>query len=290
MTYAVNVNGVKNPRLRLPRGLLLIGPPLLYLLVFLVIPYGEILLHSVWQVDGYTISQTLTSENYARIAENPLYRQVLWNSFSTAMLVTLCSLVLGYPLAFYLTFVASRHRQLLYFLVVIPLLTSFLLRAYTWKIILGRSGLVNSTLQSAGLIDAPMDLLLYNQFSVVLTLVYIFVPFVTLPIYAALEKLSRDQIEASLDLGARPFTTFRRVILPLSLPGVITGCTFTFALSFGDFVAPSLLGGPDQIMVANVIISQFGTAFDWPFGSALAVVVVGIVLAIVAFGARLEKR
>jgi len=124
----------------------------------------------------------------------------------------------------------------------------------------------------------------------VLTLVYIFVPFVALPIYAALEKLSRDQVEASLDLGARPFTTFLRVILPLSLPGVIAGCTFTFALSFGDFVAPSLLGGPDQIMIANVIISQFGTAFDWPFGSALAVVVVAIVLAVVAFGARIEKR
>jgi len=290
MSGAVAMNRGRRPGLRLPRGLLVMGPPLLYLLVFLVIPYGEILLHSIWQVDGYTISKSLTAENYARIVENPLYRQVLWNSFSTALLVTLFSLLLAYPLAFYLTFVASRRRQFLYFLVVIPLLTSFLLRAYTWKLILGRSGLVNSTMQSLGLIDTPLDLFLYNQFSLVLTLVYIFVPFVALPIYAALEKLSRDQVEASLDLGARPFTTFRRVILPLSLPGVIAGCTFTFALSFGDFVAPSLLGGPDQIMIANVIISQFGTAFDWPFGSALAVVVVAIVLAVVAFGARIEKR
>lgn len=275
---------------RIPGGWLLVGPPLLYLLVFLVIPYGEILLHSVWQVDGYVISRTLTGDNYARIVENPLYRQVLWNSFSTALLVTLFALAIGYPLAFFLAFVARRHRQMLYFLVVIPLLTSFLLRAYTWKIILGRSGLVNSTLTSLGLTDGPLDLFLYNQFSVVLTLVYIFVPFVTLPIYASLEKLSRDQIEASLDLGARPFTTFRRVILPLSLPGVVAGGTFTFALSFGDFVAPSLLGGPNEIMIANVIISQFGTAFDWPFGSALAMVVVVIVLAIVGIGARLEKR
>ena len=290
MSGAVAINRACRPGLRLPRGLLVMGPPLLYLLVFLVIPYGEILLHSIWQVDGYTISKSPTAENYARIVENPLYRQVLWNSFSTALLVTLFSLLLAYPLAFYLTFVASRRRQFLYFLVVIPLLTSFLLRAYTWKLILGRSGLVNSTMQSLGLIDTPLDLFLYNQFSLVLTLVYIFVPFVALPIYAALEKLSRDQVEASLDLGARPFTTFLRVILPLSLPGVIAGCTFTFALSFGDFVAPSLLGGPDQIMIANVIISQFGTAFDWPFGSALAVVVVAIVLAVVAFGARIEKR
>lgn len=290
MSDATAINGARRPGLRLPRGLLLMGPPLLYLLVFLVIPYGEILLHSIWKVDGYAISRDLTAANYLRIVENPLYRQVLWNSFSSALLVTLFSLLLGYPLAFYLAFVASRHRQFLYFLVVIPLLTSFLLRAYTWKLILGRSGLVNSTLQSLGLTDSPLDLFLYNQFSVVLTLVYIFVPFVALPIYAALEKLSRDQIEASLDLGARPFTTFRRVTLPLSLPGVIAGCTFTFALSFGDFVAPSLLGGPDQIMIANVIISQFGTAFDWPFGSALAVVVVAIVLAVVALGARIEKR
>ena len=290
MSRVTTADVLRRPRLPLPRGLLLMGPPLLYMLVFFVIPYGEILLHSVWQVDGYTISRTLTDDNYARIVTNPLYRQVLWNSFSTAAMVTLFSLLLGYPLAFYLAFVAGRHRQFLYFLVVIPLLTSFLLRAYTWKIILGRSGLVNSTLESLGVTDQPLDLFLYNQFSVVLTLVYIFVPFVALPIYAALEKLSRDQVEASLDLGASPARTFFRVILPLSMPGVIAGCTFTFALSFGDFVAPSLLGGPDQIMIANVIISQFGTAFDWPFGSALAVVVVAIVLAIVALGARLEKR
>ena len=165
MSGAVAMNRGRRPGLRLPRGLLVMGPPLLYLLVFLVIPYGEILLHSIWQVDGYTISKSLTAENYARIVENPLYRQVLWNSFSTALLVTLFSLLLAYPLAFYLTFVASRRRQFLYFLVVIPLLTSYLLRAYTWKLILGRSGLVNSTMQSLGLIDTPLDLFLYNQSS-----------------------------------------------------------------------------------------------------------------------------
>jgi len=271
-------------------GLLLIGPPLLYLLVFLVIPYGEIVVYSFWKPDLYAIARDFNIGNYARIIENPLYRQVIWNSLSTAGLVTVFSLLVGYPLAFYLAFVATRHRQLLYFLIVIPLLTSFLLRAYTWKIILGRSGLVNSTLQALGLTDAPVDIFLYNQFSVVLTLVYIFVPFVTLPIYASLEKLSRDQLEASLDLGARPLTTFLRIILPLSTPGIVAGCTFAFALSFGDFVAPTLLGGPNQIMIANVIISQFGTAFDWPFGSALAIVVLLIVLGVVTIGSRIERR
>jgi len=271
-------------------GLLLIGPPLLYLLVFLVIPYGEIVVYSFWKADLYAIARDFNLGNYARIIENPLYRQVIWNSLSTAGLVTVFSLLVGYPLAFYLAFVATRHRQLLYFLIVIPLLTSFLLRAYTWKIILGRSGLVNSTLQALGLTDAPVDIFLYNQFSVVLTLVYIFVPFVTLPIYASLEKLSRDQLEASLNLGARPLTTFLRIILPLSTPGIVAGCTFAFALSFGDFVAPTLLGGPNQIMIANVIISQFGTAFDWPFGSALAIVVLLIVLGVVTIGSRIERR
>jgi spermidine/putrescine transport system permease protein len=271
-------------------GLLLIGPPLLYLFIFLVIPYGEIVVYSFWKADIYVILREFTFENYARVIDNPLYRQVIWNSLSTAGLVTLFSLLVGYPLAFYLAFVARRHRQLLYFLIVIPLLTSFLLRAYTWKIILGRSGLINSALQSLGLTDASLDIFLYNQFSVILTLVYIFVPFVALPIYASLEKLSRDQIEASLDLGARPLTTFRRVILPLSMPGVVAGCTFAFALSFGDFVAPSLLGGPNQIMITNVIISQFGTAFDWPFGSALAIVVLLVVLGIIAIGSRIERR
>ena len=192
-------------------------------------------------------------------------------------------------MAFFLVFVAERHRTLLYFLIIIPLWTSFLLRAYIWKIILGRLGVINSALQSLGLIDEPVSLILYNQFSVCLTLTYIFIPFVALPVYTSLEKIPKALIEASFDLGATPMKTFRRVILPLSIPGVVAGGIFTFALSFGDFVSPTLLGGPSGIMISNIIIGQFGAAFDWPFGSALAVIVLLVVLLVVVSASRIER-
>lgn len=166
---------------------------------------------------------------------------------------------------------------------------SYLLRAYTWKTILGSQGVLNSFLVMVGILDEPTDIFLYNQFSMVVTLTYIFVPFMVMPIYTSLEKIPRNLIEASKDLGVGPLRTFLSVTLPLSAPGIAAGATFTYCLTFGDFIAPFLVGGPDGLMIANVITSQFGATLNWPLGSALAIVMLFVVLTIISLSDRIER-
>ena len=178
--------------------------------------------------------------------------------------MTIFSLLLGYPQAYYLSFHAGRRKDLFYQLVIIPLWVSYLVRAYAWKTILGSDGVLNTLLQYAHLASHPLDFLLYSPFAVVLTLTHIYTPFTILPIYAALEHIPRNLVEASHDLGASPFQTFWRVIFPLSIPGVLAGATFAFVLSLGDFLAPLLLGGPSGIMISNIVVSLFGAAYNWP--------------------------
>lgn len=261
-----------------------------YIVIFMVLPYFRILQFSFWRTEGYTVAPDWNLENYAKAFDNPLYVSVILNSLQVAAIVTACTAVIGYLFALYLAYVARRHRHLLLLLVNLPIWTSFLLRAFIWKIILGRSGVINGVLLELGVIEQPLSIFLYNQFSVCISLVYIFIPFMTLPIFAALERVPPAYVEASMDLGASPWTTFRKVILPLSMPGVVAGATFVFCLSFGDFVTPTLLGGPDGIMISNVIIGQFGAAFDWPFGSALAMLVLVVTLSVLLVGARAERQ
>jgi spermidine/putrescine transport system permease protein len=272
------------------RVALFLGPAGLYAVIFLVLPYVNLLAYSFWRVENYIVVRDFNLSNFARIFAGQLYLPVIGNSFLVAAIVTTCAIVLGYALAFYVAFFTSRRRQLLYFLMVVPLWTSFLLRAFIWRIILGREGIINTGLVWLGLTDEPISMLLFNRFSVCVALTYVFVPFVAIPVYAALEKIPRETIEASMDLGGSPAATFWRVILPLSLPGVVAGGILTFCLSFGDFVAPALLGGPSGLMISSVIINQFGAAFDWPFGSALAVVVILIVGFAVSLARWVERR
>lgn len=270
--------------------MLCFGPPFVYLIFFMILPYGNMFQFSFWKKELYTVVADFNWDNYARVWANPLYRRVLLNSLEVAAIVTVFANLIGYPVAYFLVFVVRKYRTLLYFLVIAPLWTSFLLRAFIWKLILGIDGIINGVLVYIGVIDEPLSILIYNRFSVCLTLIYVFVPFIVLPVYAALEKVPREYIEASMDLGANRWRTFLRVILPLSIPGVIAGSIFTFCLSFGDFVTPTLLGGPSGIMIGNVIISQFGSAFDWPFGSALAIVILLVVLTVVAVASAVEPR
>ena len=195
-----------------------------------------------------------------------VYLQTLFRSMWIAARVTIFSLLLGYPLAYYLSFYAGKRKDLLYQLVIIPLWVSYLVRAYAWKTILGSDGVLNTLLQYVHLTSHPLDFLLYSPFAVVLTLTHIYTPFTFLPIYAALEHIPRNLVEASHDLGASPFQTFWRVIFPLSIPGVLAGATFAFVLSLGDFLAPLLLGGPSGIMISNIVVSLFGAAYNWPLG------------------------
>jgi spermidine/putrescine transport system permease protein len=173
--------------------------------------------------------------------------------------------------------------------IIIPLWASYLLRAYTWKTILGSQGVLNSFLVWTGILDQPADLFLYSQFSMIITLVHIFVPFMFMPIFTALEKIPRSLIEASKDLGVGRLWTFLKVTLPLSAPGIVAGITFTFCLSFGDFIAAFLVGGPDGFMIANIVQSQFGTALNWPLGSAISIAILAIVLVVISASDRLER-
>ena len=179
---------------------------------------------------------------------------------------------------------------MLYVLVIVPLWASYLLRAYAWKVILGQNGLLGSVLDQVGLENTFLNNLLYSQAAVVITMTHIFTPFMILTIYAVLERLPPSLIEASKDLGVGRLKTFLTLVVPLSLPGVIAGATFTMGLSTGDFVAPQLVGGKNDVMIANQVYSQFGATNNWPLGSAIAFVLLGFVAILVAVSTQAEKR
>ncbi|MFN3643577.1 MAG: ABC transporter permease [Gemmobacter sp.] len=278
--------------LRLGSVLLILGIPLLWIVLFMLVPYAVLLNYSFWIKKYPLFEPALQLGNYLTLFTDPQYFSVLLRTLKIATAVSVASLLLAYPFAYYLVFrLRSRAwRSFLFLAVVAPLWVSYLLRAYLWKTILGTNGILNTALMSLGLIDEPLGFLLYSQTAMVVTLTYIFIPFMVIPIYTALEKIPANLGEASADLGMGPVGTFLRVTLPLSMSGVVAGFTMTFCLSFGDFVAAFLVGGPDGMMVANVITSQFGAALNWPLGSALAVVMLIIVLSIISISDRLERR
>jgi spermidine/putrescine transport system permease protein len=265
-------------------------PPLLWVGLFLLLPYALMLAHSFWVVRDGLIVHQWNLQNYRTLATNPVYAEVLLRSMRIAASVTLCSLLLGYPLAYYLSFHAGARREILYQLVIVPLWVSYLVRGYAWKTILGSDGVLNGFLQYLHLTNAPVSFLLYSPFAVILMLTHIYTPFVFLPIYAALEHIPRPVVEASQDLGASPLKTFLRVILPLSLPGLLAGATFAFVLSLGDFLAPLLVGGASGTMIANIVQSLFGAAYDWPLGAAISVCILLITVTLLFLTERLEKR
>jgi spermidine/putrescine transport system permease protein len=265
-------------------------PPLLWVGLFLALPYALMLLHSFWQVRDGFIVHDWTLQNYARLFQNPVYAGVLFRTMRIAASVTLLALLLSFPLAYYMSFYAGPRKELLYQLVIVPLWVSYLVRGYAWKTILGSEGVLNGFLQYLHLTKEPVGFFLYSPFAVVLTLTHIYTPFVFLPLYASLEHIPRNLVEASHDLGASPRMTFLRVILPLSLPGLLAGATFAFVLSLGDFLAPLLVGGPSSIMIASVVQSLFGTAYDWPLGAAISVGILLLTVSLLFLTERLEKR
>jgi spermidine/putrescine transport system permease protein len=266
-------------------------PPVLWVTVFLLVPYALLLCYSFWAVSpAKEIVHNWNLHNYADLFRNSMYPTVLFRSMRIAGAVTLLALVLGYPLAYYLSFHAGARKELLYQLAIIPLWASYLVRGYAWKTILGTDGVLNGFLQYLHITRHPVEFFLYSPFAVVLTLTHIYTPFTFLPIYASLEHVPRNLIEASHDLGASPAKTFLRVILPLSLPGVLAGATFAFVLSLGDFLAPLLVGGSSGIMISNIVVTLFGAAYDWPKGAAISLCILLIVVGILFVTERIEKR
>src|SRR5258708_28907294 len=213
------------------------APPLLWVSLFLLLPYALMFAHSFWLVRDGSLVHQWNLQNYRALFTNPLYFQVFLRTARIAASVTLCSLLLGYPLAYYLSFRAGPRKELLYQLVIVPLWVSYLVRGYAWKTILGSEGVLNGFLQYLHITHEPVSFFLYTPFAVVLMLTHIYTPFVFLPIYAALEHETRPLVEASHDLGAGSLQTFLRVILPLSIPGLLACATFAFVLSLGDFLA-----------------------------------------------------
>jgi len=269
----------------------IVSTPFMWTMIFLFVPYMVMFTYSFYLKKFPTFVPAFEFVNYLTIISDPQYFQVLFRTAKIAVTVALSALMIAYPLSYFLVFkIQSKQlRSILYMAVIVPLWVSYLLRAYTWKTILGSEGILNSFLVWSGFLDQPTDIFLYNQFSMVVTLTYIFVPFMVMPIYMALEKIPRTMVEASKDLGVGPIRTFLRVTLPLSMPGVIAGATFTICLTFGDFVAAFLVGGPNGAMIANVIQSQFGATLNWPLGAALSIVMLVIVLTIISLSDRLER-
>ncbi len=268
-----------------------LSPPVLWALIFLFIPYLIMFTYSFYLKKFPTFEPAFQFGNYAQLVTDAQYYQVLFRTAKISIMVGLFSVLLGYPFAYFLVFKikSDRVRAMLYMAVIVPLWVSYLLRAYTWKTILGSEGILNSFLVWSGILDAPTDIFLYNQFSMVVTLTYIYVPFIVMPAYASLEKIPRSLIEASKDLGVRPLRTFWSITLPLSSPGIAAGMTIAFCLTFGDFIAPALVGGPNGFMIANVLTSQFGAALNWPLGAALSIVTLLIVLTIISLSDTLQR-
>jgi spermidine/putrescine transport system permease protein len=270
---------------------LVTASPLAWIGLFLLAPYCLLFCYSFWSLDaGQQLVRHWTLANYLHLLHTPLYVTVILRSMRIAGAVTALSLLLGYPLACFLVFHAGRHRHLLYQAVILPLWISYLVRAYAWKVIFGNEGVLNTLLLWCHATSRPLGFLLYSPFAVIITLTHIYVPFVVLPLVASLEKIPREVLESSSDLGATGWQTFFRIILPLSLPGILSGATFAFLLSFGDFLSPLLLGGPGSVMIANIVANLFGADYNWPLGAAVALVILLMVLVILTVTQRLERR
>ena len=266
-------------------------PPLVWVAAFLLTPYLLMLGYSFWSVSAaQVIVRHWSLDNYRDLLRVGVYWQTLFRSMWIAARVTIFSLLLGYPLAYFLSFHAGKQKDLFYQLVIIPLWVSYLVRAYAWKTILGSGGVLNTLLQYVHLTQHPVAFLLYSPFAVVLTLTHIYTPFTFLPIYAALEHIPRNLVEASHDLGATPAQTFWKIVFPLSIPGVLAGATFAFVLTLGDFLSPLLLGGAGGIMISNIVVSLFGAAYNWPLGAAISFCMLLLVVGLIFLSERLERK
>jgi spermidine/putrescine transport system permease protein len=271
--------------------LVVIGLPVAaWILWWLGGSYFTLLIQSLWKTDGFSVKPVWNLDSYAKILSEDYFLKTLGKSFLIAGVTVLLATMLAFPVAYFITFKMTKRRSFGYVMVIVPLWVSYLVRAYAWKVILGEQGFLNTALMNLGLISHPLTFLLYSPFAVVLTLTHIYTPFMILTIYAVLEHIPPAYLEASRDLGAGGLRTFFRITLPLAMPGIVAGGLFSFGLAAGDFVAPLLVGGPDAVMISNIIASQFGAANDWPLGAALAAVMLLAMLGVIRVASWVEAR
>ncbi|MEP0886052.1 ABC transporter permease [Trichocoleus sp. ST-U3] len=252
-------------------------PATAWLLLFFLVPLLIVLLYSFLERGTYGgITWEFTLRNYQRVTSE-LYLGVVWRSIWLALITTVACLMIGYPLAFFIATSSTRWRNALLLLVIIPFWTNFLVRTYAWIVLLRTEGVFNVALQSTQLIDEPLTLL-FTPFAVTVGLIYGYLPFMILPLYATMERFNFSLVEAAQDLGANDLRTFFRVVLPLTMRGVIAGSLLVFIPAVGAFVTPDILGGAKTLMVGNLIQNQFLKARNWPFGSALSMLLMAVVL------------
>ncbi len=254
------------------------APGLLWLGVLMVVPCLLIFVLAFFErgIYGGVDWSVATLENFRR-AFDPLYATIMWDSARIAFTATAIALLIGYPAAYAISKSPEKWQTSLLFLAILPFWTNYLIRTYAWIVLLNPAGLINTTLQSTGIITEPLPLL-YNEFAVILGLVYNYTPFVILAIYSSLQRLDPSYAEASRDLGATAATTFWRITLPLTAAGVAAGAVFVFVLSIGNFITPDLLGGGKLQMAGNLIYDQFLTARDWPFGATLSAILIALMM------------
>ncbi len=254
------------------RGYSLLSPTLLVMICALALPVVTLVLYSFWSQDYVTIDKTFTLANYEMFFDKWLYGRLLWRSIMLSALVTVTTILLAYPVAYFLAFRVKKNIMMWLILINLPFWTSYLLRVLAWKIMLGNSGIINSSLLELGIIQGPLEFLLYSRFAVILTLVHAWAAFAILPIYLSLSKIDGSLLEAAADLGESPVRTFFRVTLPLSMPGVIAAAVIQFIPTVGDYVTPTMVGGPKGIMIGQIIAAQFGEVNNMPMGSAIAII------------------
>jgi spermidine/putrescine transport system permease protein len=253
------------------RGLALLSPTLLVMVAAMAAPMALLAVYSFWRQDGYVLDTHFTLAQYAISLGRATYRELFYRSLEISAVVTLITVLLAYPMAYFVAFRAGQSKFVWLVLLTIPVWTSYLLRVFAWKLILGYNGVINSGLMNLGLIRQPLEFLLYNPTAVVVTLAHAWAAFAILPIYVSLEKIDRALLEAAADLGDGPVRRFFRITLPLSLPGVIGAAVLIFVPTTGDYVTPTLVGGSGGVMIANVIEEQFDKVGNWPLGAALAI-------------------
>ncbi len=257
------------------------GPGLLWMFFLVVIPYCAILLFSVYQTDTVNLIPAFDLANFKRVFTDEVVRTVFIRTLLIALAVTACTFVLSLPLAYYAAFYV-RRKYIFVFLIVIPMWVSYIVRLYSWRLMLGEDGIVNKALTGIQLIDEPLSFLLFSPWAVIITLTYVYFPFMFISLFSVMDGLDRSLLRAASDLYASPVRRFVRVTLPTIKPGIAAGMMLVFPLAFGDYIAPSLVGGTDGQMFGNLIQNQFGTTFNYPFGAAMAFVLLVVVLGAVA--------
>ena len=275
------------------KGLLLISPTFAYAILLLAAPLILVIMFSFWTQDYLDLDTTPTLANYKEAWTDPLYRELMFRSLRISIMVTLVTVITAFPVAYYVSFRVYERKALWLFLITAPFWTSYLLRVFLWKVILGYNGVFNSALLWAGIIDEPLQFILYNINAVVITLAHAWAPFAILPIFVALEKIDRSLLEAAEDLGDGPVRRFFRVTLPLAIPGVMAATLIVLIPTVGDFITPKLVGGTEGLMISNMIQVQFGKANNAPLGAALAVssmFIVGGLSLLIFLGSRRVAR